>query len=428
MNVTQLQDAIGEIQDCYILAAHSEQNRLHSHRIPQKKWVAVFIAAVIMALAFVACSPVLFNSLSGDDLSLNASYHGNGIVEIAVENKSGRALQFQKSLKLQSRSTGQEIPAHGKVIFSGTKIPAHGSGTMTIDLSDAYDFAQLETPLENDSYYLILTNNHFLFGQDWICSVNFSKKQREEPVYPDLIAPAEAAPALVQNIEPELRHFFDDTQIEPQKRRALHSEYYEACAKLIQNSGKTVIHPVSPAPCLLCEDPPEGIIFDNNVPEAEQYQLIGLHESSVDDFFFPVGASWEDTAQVFSVVIPQSQADCYRVQGDAIKIGYVMIYDAQQCQTPDAYTLIHGQLISISNLSRHIVYKDSQYIAYNVTDYFFTDIDSHISAFRTWRTDLFFNEDISARIRNGYVYVQNSDTKMHLYSESPLPHGDCGTP
>ena len=94
-----------------------------------------------------------------------------------------------------------------------------------------------------------------------------------------------------------------------------------------------------------------------------------------------------------------------------------MIYDAPQCQIPDAYTLIHGQLIPVSELSSHIVYEDSQYIAYNVTDYFFTDIETHIAAFRTWRTDLFDNEDVQCRIENVYHYLQNSGIKMRRCSE-----------
>lgn len=97
------------------------------------------------------------------------------------------------------------------------------------------------------------------------------------------------------------------------------------------------------------------------------------------------------------------------------RIGYVMIYDAQQCQTSDVYTLIHGQLVPISELSRHTVYEDSQYIAYNVTDYFFTNIDSHILAFQSWRTDLFFNDDVYDRIRNVYGYIQK--VQPHLYNE-----------
>lgn len=367
-----------------------------------------------MALIFAACAPILFNSLSGDDLSLNATYQGNGIVEITVENKSDKILHFQESVKLKHWSTDQEISAKGKVRFSGTKIPAHGSGIMTIDLSNAYNMAELEMPLSSDSYYFVLTNNNFLFGQDWICSVDFFEKQDEEPVYSNPISSSKASPDLAKEVEPDLQRFFD-TPIDPQTRRELYSEYYEACAELVQNSGKNVIHPVSPAPCLLCDDPPEGTIFDSNLPKDVQYQLIGLQESSVDDFFFPVGAAREDTAIVFSVVVPQSQADCYRVQGDAIRIGYVMVYDAQQCQAADAYTLIHGQLVPINDLAQHIVYEDSQYIAYNVTDYFFTDIDAHIAAFQSWRADLFFNDDVYSRIKNAYGYVQR--VQMYLYNQ-----------
>lgn len=413
MSAIRLQDAIGEIRDCYIAEAHPDSNQPH---IRSQKWIAVILAAVILALALMACAPILFSSLSGDELSFDSNYNGNGIVEIVVENKSDKTIRFQKSLQLKRWSNDQEIPANGEIIFSGTSIPAHGDGTLTIDFSAAYDIAELEKPLVDDHYYLILTNNDFLFGQDWICSVDFASNQHEEIVYPDSISPSEADPELVQNVEPDLQNFFDNTLLEPQKRRELHGAYYEKCAELIQNSGKTVIHPVSPAPYFLYDDPPEGTIFDGNLPEDVQYQLIGIHESTVDDYFFPVGASWEDTAKVFSVIVPQSQVDRFRVQGDAIRIGYVMIFDAQQCKMPDAYTLIHGQLVPVADLTSNIVYEDDQYIAYNVTDYFFTDIAAHIAAFQSWRTDLFINDDVKSRIRNVYDYVQNGGIKMHLFA------------
>ena len=413
MSAIRLQDAIGEIRDCYIAEAHPDSNQPH---IRSKKWIAVILAAVILALALMACAPILFSSLSGDELSFDSNYNGNGIVEIVVENKSDKTIRFQKSLQLKRWSNDQEIPANGEIIFSGTSIPAHGEGILTIDLSEAYDIAELEKPLVNDHYYLILTNNDFLFGQDWMCSVDFASNQHEKIVYPDPISPSEADPELVQNVEPDLQNFFGNILLERQKRRELHGAYYEKCAELIQNSGKTVIHPVSPAPYFLYDDPPEGTIFDGNLPEDVQYQLIGIHESSVDDYFFPVGAAWEDTAKVFSVIVPQSQADCFRVQGDAIRIGYVMIFDAHQCKMPDAYTLIHGQLVPVADLTSNIVYEDDQYIAYNVTDYFFTDIAAHIAAFQSWRTDLFINDDVKSRIRNVYDYVQNGGIKMHLFT------------
>lgn len=414
MSAIRLQDAFGEIQDCYIVQAHPESFPSHTRG---RKWMAVLVAAIIIALGLISCAPMLFSSLAGDDLSFQSSYTGNGIVEIHIENKSDKVLHFQKKLKLERWTEGQEIPAHGDVIFSGTRIPAQSSGTLTIDLSKAYDLEELEKPLHNDYYYFILTNNNFVFGQDWMCTVNFAETMWDEIEYAEPIAPAGADPELIRRVEADLRDFFGETLLEPDKRAEVISEYYKACAELIRNSGKTVIHPVSPAPYFLYDDPPEGTIFDKNLPEDVQYQLIGIRESSLDSYFFPVGGSWEDTAKVFEVIIPQHQADLYRVQGDAIEIGYVMIYDAQQCQISDAYTLIHGQLITVSELSSHSVYEDSQYVAYDVTDYFFTDIETHIAAFRAWRTDLFDHEDVQRRIENVYFYLHNGGIKMRLYSE-----------
>ena len=276
---------------------------------------------------------------------------------------------------------------------------------------------ELEKPLHNDFYYFILTNNNFVFGQDWMCTVEFAETVWDEVTYSEPVSPADADPELIRQVETDLQVFFGETLLEPSKRAEVIGAYYEKCAELIQSSGKTIIHPVSPAPYFLYDDPPEGTIFDKNLPADIQYQLIGIRESSLDSYFFPVGASYEDIAKVFEVVIPQQQADLYRVQGDAIEIGYVMIYDVQQCQIPDAYTLIHGRLIPVSELSSHIVYEDNQYIAYNVTDYFFTDIETHIAAFRAWRTDLFDNEDVQYRIESVYHYLQNGGIKMRLYSE-----------
>ena len=236
MSAIRLQDAIGEIQDCYIAQAHPEYSPAHRRA---RKWMTVLVAAVIIVLGLMACAPMLFSSLAGDDLSFQSSYKGNGIVEIHIENKSDKVLHFQKKLKLERWSEGQEIPAHGDVIFSGTRIPAQSSGTLTIDLSKAYDLEELEKPLHNDSYYLILTNNNFVFGQDWICTVKFAETGGDEVAYPEPVSPADADPELTLQIETDLQDFFGETLLESDKRAEVIGEYYEACAELIQNSGKT---------------------------------------------------------------------------------------------------------------------------------------------------------------------------------------------
>ena len=412
MSAVRLQDAIGEIQDSFLLEAYTASNR----RNP-KKWLALLLVAAILALGLAACVPMLFSSISGDDLSLGAKYVGSGIVEITVENRSAKALNFQPKLKLQRWSDGEEIPAKGKVTFKNTQFGPKSSGVMTVDLSEAYDLDELETPLLNDRYYFLLTNNNFHFGQDWMCSVSFSEEDHMDvPAYPVQPSPAEADPALVRSVDPDLRAFFEESILTDKAKRAeITMAYYERCAEVIRASGKKVIHPVSPAPTFLTADFPAGTVLDRNLPEELQYQLIGLKVASTDSYAFPVGASWEDTAYIFSVIVPQSAADLSEATGDAIQVTYVMAFDSEQAAQPDAYTLIRGQLVPLSELLPDTVYRDEQYTAFNVTNYFFTDLDTHIAAFRQHRTDLFFNEDVLKRIHNGYVYLREAVKKMYLY-------------
>ena len=96
-------------------------------------------------------------------------------------------------------STSEEVkPLSGKVSFSNTEIPANSSGTMVIDLSDAYDISLLETPISDDDwYYLVLTNNNFLFGQDWMCTVEFAESVPNEKVD---VAPITPVLANIWNI------------------------------------------------------------------------------------------------------------------------------------------------------------------------------------------------------------------------------------
>lgn len=412
MSTIRLQDAIGEIQDSFLLEAHTAV-----HQTKSKKWPTLLLVAAILALGLMACAPMLFSGISGDDLTFSTSYVGSGIVEITVENKSAKVLKFQPKLKLERWSDGAEIPAKGKVAFANTQIAPKSSGVVTVDLSKAYDLDELETPLQGDQYYFILTNHDFLFGQDWICSVSFSEEDRiDEPVYPVQLSPAEADPELVRQMNSDLQSFFEESILADKEKRAeTIAAYYERCAEVIHASGKRVIHPVSPAPTFLIDKLPAGIILDANLPVDTQYQLIGMHTASVDSYAFPVGASWEDTAYIFSVIVPQKAADLSEATGDAIQLTYVMAFDSAQVGQEDAYTLIHGQLVPLSQLLPDMVYQDSQYTAFNVTKYFFTDLDTHIAAFRQSRTDLFFNADVLERIRNGYAYLQEAVKKIYLY-------------
>lgn len=414
MNAIRLQDAIGDIQDVYIMEAHAPASRPSA-----RKWLGVLLAAVLLALGLVACAPVLFSGISGDDLSLEAAYKGKGVVEITVENKSNKELTFQPTLKLMRWSDGAEIPAHGKVRFTNTRVAPKSTGVLTIDLSAAYDMTELEKPLSNDWYYFVLTNHGFAFGQDWMCTVRFSGTETAVPPdYPVQPSPAEADPALIQKADPELQSFFESSVLADKERRAENTAaYFAHCTEIIRGSGKNVIRPVSPAPAFLLDAPPEGTILDKNLPEEIQCQLIEQRTASIDGYAVPIGASSEDTAYIFSAAVPQTEADLSNADGTTLPVTYVMVYDSAQARQPDAYAFIRGQLIPLADLQSNVVYEDDQYTAFNVTGCFFTDLDDQIAAFRQWRTDLFFNEDVQERIRNVYAYLQDAVREIHLSAE-----------
>lgn len=169
------------------------------------KMTVIMAAILLCGFSMTAFTYNLFSSLRGDELSLSASYQGNGIVSVQVENRSDKQLNFQPQLKLIRWSTGQEIkPVSDDVVFSKTEFQPHTSGTMTVDLSQAYDIEQLEQPLNEDHYYFVLTNNDFLFGQDWMCTVYFCEPVEIEMEYPDEIVPVETDALLSEQIAEQL--------------------------------------------------------------------------------------------------------------------------------------------------------------------------------------------------------------------------------
>ena len=61
---------------------------------------ALLAAALILCLTATAFACGLFSSLAGDELGLSATYEGEGIISILVENRSDKDLRFQPVLKL----------------------------------------------------------------------------------------------------------------------------------------------------------------------------------------------------------------------------------------------------------------------------------------------------------------------------------------
>lgn len=372
------------------------------------------------AAAFLACcvgTPVLasgmFSSLSGDDLALSAVYEGDGIVSVRIENRSDKELSFESRLKLMRWSDNAEIqPVSDEIVFSGTEIQAHTDGVMTIDLSNAYDMDALEQPLADDHYFFVLTNNNFIFGQDWMCTVEFGEPIRIVHDDPEPIAPAEADPELTQEIMEELKPYFADYTSDPYERNRLAQEYLSLCQRLLAQVEGNIVSPVSPME-LTMPDSGEPVLFDSTVPSDMQLQLTGLHRRTLDGYGKPVGASEREHALVLSAYIPHRQGE---IDGGVdIPLLYVFIYEADRVRNPQDYAFVRGQLLTLEQMEQYRIYSDENYVCYNVTDLFYSDLRNYVESMVSQRSDVYFDEQVWTRVQNIYTYYSENMGRLLGY-------------
>jgi len=365
--------------------------------------IAVVILCFLMLTAFTV---VRFSSLSGDELSLSASYEGNGIVLIEVENRSDKDLEFQPKMKLMLWSTGEEIaPVTENIEFNGTGIKANSKGVLTIDISKAYDVEQLEKPLNDDNYYFILTNNNFAFGQDWICTVEFAETVNTTEVLVTPMTPSEADKKLVSEVDESLKPYFDRYVTDPVERGQSAYEYLEKCAKVIEKAGSRVVPSVSPMLIVDCMEP--EVVFDDTVPLETQHQLTGQQWHTLDGYGIPVGASDSESALVISAYVPQHKGD--NDGGVEIPLVYIFTYEVSNIMSMQDCAFIHGRIITFEELEQYKVYEDEQYVCYEVSELFYTDLRAHVESMLSQRTDVYFDEQIWNRVENIYNYYTDKN-------------------
>ena len=344
---------------------------------------AAAAAALVCLLALSAFTMGLFSDLAGDELSLGAVYQGDGIVTIQVENLSGKNLKLQPKLKLMRWTTGEELAASGPVNFDGLRFSAHSSGTMTVDLSEAYDLSLLETPLEGtDWYYLVLTNDQFLFGQDWMCAVDFAGNDAEEPAEP---------PAPIT--KPEIP--------------AAPAEAVSSVSPVLPGNK------IAGGARLRLREPEEAVMFDPSVPAEEQLQLTGLHWHTADAFRRPLAGEGE-YALVLSAGIPQAS---YRDTVRDLPLFYMFTYE-KAAIAEDAYAFICGELVSFADLKEYRVYEDEEFVCYELGALVYGGLDAYVQDFLAENTDLRYDAQIRDRIDNIYAYYQENLENLLYFGES----------
>lgn len=382
---------------------------------------AVVLASVIACFTITALAAGLFSSLDGDDLGFNATYEGDGIVMIEVENRSDKELRFQPELKLRRYAANEEIePISDAVIFEGTKIEPHSTGIMTIDLSQAYDIAALEEPLTDDWYYFVLTNNNFVFGRDWMCSISFAETVWTPIEYPE---PAAVDDTTIQNIEESLRFYFEANTKDSENRRALGALYVETYTKLFETLDASIVSSYSPrlpgnridtsAPILTINRVEPGVIFDESIPLDEQHLLIGMNYFSTDakgKFLATEG----EYALVLSASLPDTK---YGGEGHLVPLMYILTYEKSTIQSDDDLAFIYGQLYSFTELENHKVYEDEQYICYEVSDLIYSDLMEYAEGYTEEIGNTRFDDQIRTRIQNIYDYYRENLPNLFYYRE-----------
>ena len=372
----------------------------------------VVLAAALCLLSLTVFAAGIFSPLDGDALSLSARYEGDGIVSITVENGSDKPLTFQPQLKLMRWSTAQEVEPlpGGEVVFGDLRFAPHSEGVMTLDLSGAYDVEALEEPLQDDHYYLLLTNQNFVFGQDWICSLFFSEAEAEAPADVEPLPPDQA---LTAQAEALLRPFLENTALDPDQRRQNARDYWAACREVMEAAEGRVVSSVSPMLFLDKEDP--AVIFDGTVPAGEQFTRLTFTSWTVwDSFGVPVGSMETERALEISGLVPHAQGQTDG--GAAVPLCWYLFYDRADAEDPEALALIRGRLLSFNELEEAKVWEDEDCVCYDVTDLFYTDLDQYAAAVLSQRTDVYCDAQILERLSNIAAYYRDRDVLAEGFS------------
>ena len=375
-------------------------------RQPMKR--VLLLAAILACCALLAAFTVpLFTPLEGDELTLVSSYQGDGIVSVYVENNSEKALTFQAQTKLFDWSTGEEILPNGNAVpFENVRFPSHSSGTMTIDLSKAYDIQTLEASHPGNSYYLLLTNNGFLFGHDWMCSFSFHEKEEPAESQPHLTETAQT----IEEMEQSLQFYFEDTYYdEVMAFNEQNFNYLQKVDEVITRFAGRVISPVNPIIMVsgpsITLDPQPRIQLDTKHADFQWMPLDGYGRI--------IGAAASEKALTVTASVSSS---AYPDSTRGIPLIYTLVYETSAI-TDDAFAFFYGQFHSFADLASNLVHQDEHYTIYNITDFLYTDLEAYLQFLKAAHTDLNWSEETCQQIRELYThYMQPGNLHIHYFA------------
>lgn len=324
----------------------------------------LFLASVLaVGLLLTAFAVPLFSPLDGDELCLDGSYLGDGIVSVRVENRSDKVLTFTDA-RLYSWNDGKvEMVPGGKVALTGTRVEPNGEGVLTVDLSGAYDIDFLESTTpgkpKQSWYYLLLTNQSFLFGHDWICSFSFGEEaaMETEPAW----TPAGAEQNL-EGVPEELRFYFAQSYFDVLPAfNEQHFTYQQRVEELLMRTPGTLVYPVNPA-----------FILEEEQPDNTSHRY-----SSLDGYKRMVGSrfSGEVSDAVFQIsgILPET------VTGEnTVPLVFFAVFESESVAEAEAYTFLYGRILPFAELEPNRVFQGEGYTVYDVTDLYYSDLEAYL--------------------------------------------------
>lgn len=355
--------------------------------------VLAVAAVLVCVLSLAVGAASRFSSpLEGDELALTARYLGEGLVEVTVENHSDRELILQKEAKLMRWSTGEEVEPGVRVAVDCGPVPAQGTATAIVDLSQDFDVAVLEEPMEGDWYYLLLTNADFLFGHDWMCSLNLSG-ETEEP--PEELPPVETE--VVGDVEPTLAFYFE-TYPQPgtDERQELEAQYAQAVEELLSERPA--------APALM----PTTLRVDAAAPYDQQCSMNVL---SADGYHKRLGAPGEQCLTI-SALVPQKKYESFA----AVPLLHLFVYN--QADVADGEVFLRGRFYTEEELEPYLVCQDETYVCYEVSGLVYSDLNSYLETWAKQNPIAQWDEETKAQVLQLYGYFKENLSGLISLGES----------
>ena len=189
------------------------------------------------------------------------------------------------------------------------------------------------------------------------------------------------------------------------------------CQELLAALDRDIV--ASEASPLVIDGLNPDVVFDKTAPLETQHWLTGLHRHTLDGYGIPVGSAEGESALVLSAYVPQRKGE---VDGGAeVPLLYFFTYNVNDVQSSEDYAFIHGQIMTFEQMEQYKVYEDDQYVCYEVTNLFYTDLRQYVESIISQRSDVYFDEQVWERVENIYAYYKDKDVlASRFYYNVPI--------